>query len=47
MRIDDVSSLYPKSILMTLLLKTLAVTTRCLVHTKNQEKISEFRYVMD
>ena len=47
MRIEDVSSLYPKSMLMSIIVKTLAATTRCLVQTKNQEKISEFRYVMD
>jgi len=47
MKIEDVSSLYPKSILINILVKTLAATTRCIIKTKNQEKISEFRYVMD
>ena len=47
MKIEDVRSLYPKSALIDIAINSLAATTRCLVQTKKQEKISEFRYVMD
>ena len=47
MKIEDVRPLYPKSVLLSIVVKSLAATTRCLVHTKKQENMSEFRYVMD
>lgn len=43
----EIKELYPKSILFTFLLKGISFFSKRLVTIREEESISEFRYVMD
>ena len=47
MKITDVLRFYPRRKIFRFLVGALDRTTRMIVHTEHEDKISEFRYVMD